>query len=359
MNVADKAFETATTRGLFGPESACLLMVSGGSDSTALAYVMAHLRHIHKLGALAMLHVNHKLRGDDADKDAAFCASLAQVLAIPYFACEVDVASEAALAGRNLEAQGRLERYAAAAEALSSFCQHEGFDLSDGRIVVAHTADDRAENFYMRSIIGAGPGAFRGMHYQHNNVVRPLLDCSRDELRAFIAKTADDGLPVARDEHGALWREDASNECTDYFRAFVRKNMVPAAREWNMQAVSNLVRSMNLIADEDDMLNQMASDAIASHVEVLPDSSIRLLPSFASVKTPLQRRALILLLQGMLEPDTRIESQTVGRILDAFSDGKPRSGYVDNLQGNFALSANKNGVLIEPMETFRTRRNKA
>ena len=75
-------------RKLAGPENPVLLMVSGGSDSTALAYLCAQLRNAGALGPLAMLHVNHKLRGDDADEDARFVAELALLLDIPLFSCE-------------------------------------------------------------------------------------------------------------------------------------------------------------------------------------------------------------------------------------------------------------------------------
>ena len=66
--------------------------------------------------------------------------------------------------GANVEAVARRERYLAANEALASLCFHEGCPLSNsGRIFTAHTADDRVETFYMRSIVGTGPGGFRSI----------------------------------------------------------------------------------------------------------------------------------------------------------------------------------------------------
>ena len=83
--VLDVMRRTMADRHLAGPETAALLMVSGGSDSTALAYLAAELREAGDLGALAMLHVNHQLRGRDADEDARFVAQLAALLGIPLF----------------------------------------------------------------------------------------------------------------------------------------------------------------------------------------------------------------------------------------------------------------------------------
>ena len=46
------------------------------------------------------------------------------------------------------------------------------------------------------------------------------------------------------------------------------------------------------------------------------------------------------------------------RVLDAFEEERPKSGYVTNIQGDLAVSANKRGVLVEPMSAFRARRKK-
>ena len=85
-----------------------------------------------------------------------------------------------------MEAVARRERYLAANEALRSLCRHEAVPVADGRIFTAHTADDRVESFYMRSIVGTGPGGFRSKRYVNRPLVRPLKDVSREELRAYV-----------------------------------------------------------------------------------------------------------------------------------------------------------------------------
>ena len=443
--VIDRMRRTLAERQLAAPDAAVLLMVSGGSDSTALAYLAAELRDAGELGPLAMLHVNHQLRGADADGDAQFVAALAEALGIPLFACEVDVAGEAQRTGGNVEAVARSERYLAANEALRSMAFHEGCPLSEARIFTAHTADDRIESFYMRSIVGTGPGGFRSMLYRNGPVARPLLDATRDELRAYIkARAAADAAPTpdapcVRDGQGALWREDATNAHTDRFRAYVRHEVVPQAKAWNPRMPESLVRTMNLIAEEDDMLDAMAGQAIAAHVAPLgqaaqaaegttaecsveegvaaaavaaaaaggealgaegapregaagegavaaagvpadgaaahassaaspgaPSDDVAyaegflLAPSFGAVPRPLQRRAAHRLLKAMLGADERIDAASVEAVLGGFSpEGAPAGGYVANIQGDLAVSANKAGVRVEPMAAFRARRKRA
>ena len=366
-DVLSRALATMTQRNLASSQNAVLLMVSGGSDSTALAYLADEMRAAGAIGALAMLHVNHKLRGEDAEADARFVSELAAALHIPLFSCDVDIAREAARTGGNVEAIARHERYLAANEALRSMCHHEAYPLSDGRIFTAHTADDRAENFYMRSIVGTGPGGFRSMRYRNGPVVRPLLDVSREDLRAYLRQREREGALLVCDEQGELWREDATNAHTDKFRAYVRHEIVPRAKERNPQLLEVLTRSMNLIADEDDMLEDMAAKVSERCVKWVRESEewgidltegFRLLPAFGEEPLPLQRRVVHAQLARMLGSEARIETASVQAVLDGFEQGKPKSGYVTNIQGDLAVSANKQGVLVEPMAYFRARRKR-
>lgn len=334
-----------------------LLMVSGGSDSTALAYLAADLVAAGRLGAVSMLHVNHKLRGEASDGDARFVSELANSLGFPLFMCDIDVAGLVRRSGGNMEAIARAERYKAAREALESTCLHTGFPFEDGRIFTAHTADDRMENFYMRSIVGTGPGGFRSMKHsvmlEGCRVCRPLLEEGRDGLRAYIE--ARDGAVV--DEAGKRWREDATNADTDRFRAFVRHGIVPLAKERNPKLLETLTRTMNLIADEDDMLDAKARELLVTLATPL-GSTIRegvvFKPELREHDGPLVRRVFDKLLSMMLPRDERVENASI----EACIKGLGASGYVTNIQGDLAVSYNKHGLRIEPMASFRARRKR-
>lgn len=365
--LVDRAAAVLSARRLADADTPALLMVSGGSDSTALAYIACELRERGALGQLAMLHVNHRLRGEDADEDARFVAQLAELLDVPLFSCDIDIAGEAQRTGENVEAVARRERYLAANEALESLCLHAATPLADGRILTAHTADDRVESFYMRSIVGTGPGGFRSMRYANGQIVRPLMDLSREDLRAFIKRREREGGAVACDAQGELWREDATNAHTDRFRAYVRHEIVPKARAWDEKMTTSLVRSMNLIADEDDMLDDMAEQLCEACVRWVQEDErwgidltegFVLLPELARSPRPLQRRVALRMLQRMLGVEARIDAASVEAVLDGFAGGAPLSGYVTNIQGDLAVSANKEGVRVEPMAYFRARRKK-
>lgn len=376
QEIIGKVTKTITDRALLASDTPAVLMVSGGSDSTALAYLFAELARLGRTGETAILHVNHMLRGEDAYADQAFVEKLARELGFPFFCCEIDVAL-LAKEGGNIEAIGREERYLAAQEALSSVCLHVGKPISEGVIVTAHTQDDRVENFYMRSIVGTGPGGFRSMRYKNNAIVRPLLDCSRQELRALLEEL-DEAGKATRSAADTLWQEDATNAHTDRLRAYVRHEIVPLAQARNPQLLDTLCRTMNQIADEDDYLEEVTRDTLAETllwvVEEATDDgveektypyaedpgevvAVQLVPAFGNVNKAMQRRCVHAVLTELLGTDARIEAASVTAVLDAFdASGAPVSGYVDNIAGDLAVSANKRGVRIEPMARYRARR---
>ena len=143
-------------------------------------------------------------------------------------------------------------------------------------------------------------------------------------------------------------------------------------KERSPQLLEVLGRTMNLIADEDDMLEEMASDLVKCHMawtEALPDRPPAyeeggvLAPELGTRPVPLQRRAAVQVLQAMLGPDARVETASVDAVLAAWDEpgtpqAAPHGGYVANIQGNLAISANKRGVRLEPMAAFRARRRK-
>ena len=356
QTVYDRALRVVREHEMAGADAFGVAMVSGGSDSCALAYMVADMVAAGELGAAVMLHVNHKLRGEASDVDARFVANLAKALDLPLFMCEIDV-SALVRQGGNMEAIARDERYKTARQAIESTCAHLGFSEESARVYTAHTADDRVENFFMRSIVGTGPGGFRSMNYCVNidgmRVCHPLLELGRDDLREFIASR--DG--AVRDEAGELGREDATNADTDHFRAFVRHEIVPRAKQRNPRLLETLTRTMNLIAEEDDMLAGQARELLLSKVQPLgqlPSESFLVSPDMAHVERPLARRVIDRVLSLALGRDARIETASIEACLDALGV----SGSVSNIQGNLAVSYNKNGLRIEPMEAFRARRKK-
>jgi len=180
--------------------------VSGGADSVALALWLHDFaaRPAPAFTFVGLIHVNHALRGAESEGDEAFCRNLAARLALP-----IDVvAAPIAVTGRSPESAARDARYLAFDAA--------GARLGASVVCTAHTADDQAETVLLRLLRGAGLRGLSGIRSANRQVVRPLLDCRRNHLRAALVQL------------GETWREDASNLDVSIPRNLIRHELLPA-----------------------------------------------------------------------------------------------------------------------------------
>ncbi len=198
------------THALLAPGERVLVAVSGGPDSTGLLLALARLRR--KLGlTLVAAHVNHRLRGADADLDEACAAENAAALGVEFVRAELpaDLAR-----GANLEARARALRYAA----LRRLAEAHGC----AKIATGHTLDDQAETVLMRLIRGSGGRGLGAIRPQRaDGVIRPLIECRRADVAAVVRGA---GLRV---------RIDASNRDRRFLRTHVRERVLPLLAELN------------------------------------------------------------------------------------------------------------------------------
>lgn len=199
----------------FPPEervrNSCVVAVSGGSDSVALLHLVVRT-HPQKGGRVIVAHVNHQLRGQDSDEDAAFCAQLAASLGLKFHLLARPVGRKD-LSHSGLEAAARRLRYAA----LLQVAEEEGARY----VLTGHTADDQAETVLFRVFRGAGLRGLAGIPrcrvFGPASLLRPLLPFRRAELRAYLMEL---GIP---------FRTDRTNESLDFSRNCLRHVILPTA----------------------------------------------------------------------------------------------------------------------------------
>lgn len=226
------------THRLFEGAARVLVACSGGPDSQVLLHVLGALRQ--RLGVeLVAASVNHGLR-PDADRDVAVAGALAQRLGVPFHALRVHVPR-----GPSLQAQARAARYAALFEA----AQRSGA----ARVAVAHTRDDQAETVLARLVRGTSVMGLRAIERRRaDGLVRPLLDASRAEVRAYLAS---EGLSAAH---------DPSNEDPHFLRVRVRREHLPGLSRENPRLPEALAALAEDAAGAAEVLGAHADAHIAA-----------------------------------------------------------------------------------------------
>ncbi len=250
------------------PDSRLMVVgVSGGADSVCLLHVLLQLRD--KLGLdLHVAHLNHQLRGAEADADAEHVSNLARHLGIAATIEKRDV-NESRVKGRESrvtkEGRGSPERSVSRAKHLQSEASPDfGSSLEEvarevryaffgevaratgaDAVAVGHTADDQAETLLMHLIRGTGLLGLRGMEPLSRwrlldgtqlTVIRPLLEVSRKETEAYCAAC------------DLSTRRDSSNISPKYLRNRIRAELIPVLREYNPRIRESLSRAARTIA---------------------------------------------------------------------------------------------------------------
>ena len=175
---------------LIPPNSAILVAFSGGIDSSSLAVALQRLREPLKIKRLALLHINHLLRGEESYRDENFARSFAQKYSLELFVERVDVPSLAKERGGNIEATAREERY----RLFEEVRKREGFDL----VATAHHLGDLVETIILWLTRGTGLEGLLGFEPVEGNIVRPFYLATRQEIEDFAKKQAIEWVDTMR-----------------------------------------------------------------------------------------------------------------------------------------------------------------
>lgn len=204
-----------------------LLAVSGGLDSIFLTELFRDARK-----RFAIAHVNYGLR-DASDADAEFVKGRAATLKVPYFEHKVT-----RTAGENVQSWARNVRYTFFERVL----EQEEYQF----VVLAQHHDDQIEQFFLKSLRPSGAFSLGGMRRIDGNRYRPLLNCSKDQLRRFLVS------------HNISWREDASNANADkYRRNWLRNVWIPELQSQVPSAKEHIAATQSMLREAEEVQNEL------------------------------------------------------------------------------------------------------
>ena len=233
--------------------------LSGGADSVCLLSLMKELSK-KKGFELFALHLNHCIRGDEADRDERFCRELCERLCVPIMVERADVPALAKEKGQSLEEAAREARYGFFE---STMCR-ENIPV----IATAHNADDNAETVLLRIIRGASLDGICGIRAERPisgglTVIRPILGSSKRDILAYCEKN---GLPYVT---------DSTNACIDYPRNRIRARVLPEAETINPSFLTVNRRNCDQLLRDADFIG---CEADKLYGEASGDGVLRLLP---------------------------------------------------------------------------------
>ena len=311
-----------------------ILMVSGGADSMALLHMAvtepidlgdgAGLARVAKV-RLHVLHVNHLLRGADADADQHFVQETCDSLGISCTLLRVDVAKLAQERDSNVEEIGRRVRYDAARELAQKLCVEQGVSRQKAKILTAHTADDRAETFMMNVMRGSGMSGLTSIPRHRGLIYRPLLGYTHDQLKDWLKA------------HGLDWHEDATNTDTHYLRAYMRHNVLPLLKARNPLLVQTVCKIADLMADEDDYLETKAARKLRQITLRKSESSLVLDALKLSSTDVVIARRVVRIVARQLIPEAWLEFRHVDAVLEAVAAGVGVANLPQNLEARVRL----------------------
>jgi tRNA(Ile)-lysidine synthase len=271
--------KTMKAHRMLQPGDQVLVGLSGGPDSTALVLCLHQLAEKWSI-SLGAAHLNHGLRGDQADNDARHAAGLANTLGIRFVSETHSVEAFRQTRRMSPEEAARKVRY--------HFLERTAIAGGFNRIALGHHRDDDAELMLMRFLRGSGPRGLTGIPPQRSardgviTIVRPLIRTSRAAILAFLQRSRVAAV------------EDESNRDIHFLRNRIRHQLLPLLKEqYNPALAEGLSRMAHVMRDEEDWLEGVVVERLQTLI-LADHGSLLVLDrkGLAACHPALQRRVL-------------------------------------------------------------------
>lgn len=210
--------------------------LSGGADSV---FLLHHLVLISKQMPLEIIaaHLNHGWRGKDDEIDEQFCQNLAQQLGITLTTANAsDIVIKQQWNGSQ-EELGRNQRH--------TFLQNVATQSQADVIALGHNAQDQEELFFIRLIRGTSLEGLCGMKEYEGNIIRPLLQLSREEIETWLT------------EANQPWQHDSDNDNRRFLRNRIRHELLPLLRTIEPRFTATFSRTHMLLNDEQGLIEEL------------------------------------------------------------------------------------------------------
>lgn len=217
-----------------------VVALSGGADSVSLLDALCSLKEKYNLTIYAA-HLNHNLRGEEAERDENFCKILCKNYEVELFIKSIDIHTLANEQKISEELCGRNERY--------KFFDELSVRLN-AKIATAHSASDNAETLIYNIARGSSVRGLSAIPPKRGRIIRPLIEVSRAQIEEYCK------------QKGLAFVTDSTNLTDDYTRNRIRHSVMGTLRDINPQLEQSVSQLSESAREVTDYLNKQARTAL-------------------------------------------------------------------------------------------------
>ena len=268
----EQVWQMIEEKKLLVPGDYVLVGVSGGPDSVALLHLLWTYGK-NKNIKLHIVHLNHQLRGKEADEETAYVQKLASQMDLPCSIFSVPVATFAQENGMSFEQAGHELRF----RCFQQVAEKTGAT----KLALGHHSGDKVETMLLNLLRGCGPEGLTAMPMQEGWIIRPLLMVDKKQLVNYC------------EQQKLVYYQDATNEETDCLRNKIRLELLPLLEhEYNPQIKNHLLQLAEISQVEQETLEQATIRLWEEHGEMKTGQAVFPLDVFREQSQGMQRRLL-------------------------------------------------------------------
>ena len=300
-----------------------LVGLSGGPDSVCMLNLLCSIRDEEKI-EVAAAHINHMLRGEEADKDEEYSKRLCESLGVRFFSKKIDINKYALETGKSSELAGREARYDFFDEIINK--------INFNKIATAHNANDQAETILMRIMRGTGLEGLGGIPVEREGkYIRPILFMKREEVEQYCK------------ENNLNPHIDATNLERIYSRNKVRLDILPYMKNnFNPNIVETINRMALLLQDDNEFIEGEVSKAYKDNC-FERENSIVISKNLFNIHSAIVTRVIRKALFAINKSNYDMEMKNIEDIIELSNLGTnkrvdlPKDIYAENVYGDIII----------------------
>ena len=292
---------TLNTYNMISKGDSIIVGVSGGADSVALLVFLCSVRDDLNL-TLTAVHVNHGIRGNEAQRDEDFVKSLCAHLDVECDVCKYDIPTICKDEKTSEELAGRKYRYKTFFDVLNQ--------KNANKIAVAHNKNDSVETILIKMTRGCSLNGLRGIAPVNGQIIRPLIEMSRDDIEQYL------------DAHGISYVTDSTNNENKYTRNIIRNCVIPHLQNINPGFINTVYANAKNIACDDDFIEECASSYYEKCVSVSGENIIVDFSTESEINNAVKKRILIYAYSKLKGDKNDFEQKHIDILINAHSTGK-------------------------------------